>query len=304
LLRASEAELAPSVGRIADGAFCVIAMGKLGGREMTAESDLDLIFVYDAPADAASNGPKPLSATTYYARLAQRLIAALTVPTAEGTLYEVDMRLRPTGNKGPVAVSLESFTRYHATESWTWERLALTRARVIAGSASLGLKVSDAIAQVVTAKSDTGKILRDAADMREKLAAQFPGRKFWDLKFTRGGLVDIEFVAQALQLVEAGRVTATSNTITLLGALEEIGALGAEEASTLVAAYALQLALTQVLRIAVNGVLEVETATSGLKTLLARTGGETEFARLEAKLQDLQSRAYAIFQRRIADAAR
>jgi glutamate-ammonia-ligase adenylyltransferase len=213
------------------------------------------------------------------------------------------MRLRPTGNKGPVAVSLESFTRYHATESWTWERLALTRARVIAGSASLGLKVAEAITQVVTAKTDTGKILRDAADMREKLAAQFPGRKFWDLKFTRGGLVDIEFVAQALRLVEAGRVTANSNTIALLGALEEIGALGVEEAATLATAYRLQLALTQVLRIAVDGVLDVEATTSGLKTLLARTGGEPDFARLEAKLQDLQSRAFAIFQRRIAGAA-
>ncbi|HUB85739.1 MAG TPA: bifunctional [glutamine synthetase] adenylyltransferase/[glutamine synthetase]-adenylyl-L-tyrosine phosphorylase [Rhizomicrobium sp.] len=301
LLKASEADLALTAGRIGEGAFCVVAMGKLGGREMTAASDLDLIFVYDAPEAAVSDGHKQLSATTYYARLAQRLIAALTVPTAQGTLYEVDMRLRPTGNKGPVAVSLESFERYHATESWTWERLALTRARVIAGSAALGVKVAGAITQVVAAKPDPGKILRDAADMREKLAAQFPGRKFWDLKFTRGGLVDIEFVAQTLQLVEAGRVTANSNTISALGALEEIGALSPQEASTLVAAYGLQLALTQVLRIAVDGVLDVDAATSGLKALLARVGGETDFAHLEAKLQDLQARAFAIFRRRIAE---
>ena len=107
------------------GAFVVVAMGKLGSREMTASSDLDLIFVYDAPDDAVSDGGKSLPASMFYARLAQRLIGALTVPTAEGTLYEVDMRLRPTGNKGPVAVSLESFSRYHATESWTWERLGM-----------------------------------------------------------------------------------------------------------------------------------------------------------------------------------
>ena len=303
LLKASEAELAPTAGRVVDGAFCVIAMGKLGGREMTAASDLDLIFIYDTPPDAMSDGPKPLSASTYYARLAQRLIAALTVPTAEGTLYEVDMRLRPTGNKGPVAVSVESFARYHASESWTWERMALTRARVIAGSASLGIKVAEEIGRAVAAQADKAKIIRDAADMREKLIAQFPGRSFWDLKFTRGGLVDIEFVAQALQLVEAGRVAVNSNTIAALTALQEAGALDAEETSTLTRAYGLELALTQVLRIAVEGVLDVEAATPGLKALLARAGGETDFATLENKLRDLQAHAYAIFLRKIVDAA-
>jgi glutamate-ammonia-ligase adenylyltransferase len=303
LLNASQAELTPTVGRFAGGEFCVVAMGKLGGREMTAASDLDLIFIYDAPEDAVSGGPKALSASTYYARLAQRLIAALTVPTAEGTLYEVDMRLRPTGNKGPVAVSLESFSRYHTTESWTWERLALTRARVIAGSASLGLKVSEVIKHTIAAASDRDKILRDAADMREKLAAQFPGHSFWDLKFTRGGLVDIEFVAQTLQLVEAHRVAPNSNTITALGALEEAGALSAMDAANLIAAYRLELALTQVLRIAVDGVLDAAAATAGLKALLSRTGGEADFETLEAKLRDLQARAFAVFQKRIADAA-
>jgi glutamate-ammonia-ligase adenylyltransferase len=304
LLRTTETELALTVGHLARGAFCIVAMGKLGGREMTAASDLDLIFIYDSPEDSVSDGPKSLSASSYYARLAQRLIAALTVPTAEGTLYEVDMRLRPTGNKGPVAVSLESFSRYHATESWTWERLALTRARVIAGSASLGIKVSEIIERTFAAKSDKDKILRDAAEMRGKLAAQFPGRSFWDLKFTRGGLVDIEFVAQTLQLVEAGRIAVNSNTLAALEALEVAAALTADEAATLVSAYRLELALTQVLRIAVDGVLDVEAATAGLKTLLARAGGETDFGQLEIKLRDLQTRAAAIFQRKIADAAR
>jgi glutamate-ammonia-ligase adenylyltransferase len=304
LLAASEAELAPAFGRIPGGEFCVLAMGKLGGREMTAASDLDLIFIYDAPAEAMSSGPKPLAATTYYARLAQRFIAALTVPTAEGTLYEVDMRLRPTGNKGPVAVSLESFARYHSVESWTWERLALTRARVVAGSASLGLKVSDVIRQTLSASLDAAKVLRDAAEMREKLAAQFAARSHWDLKFARGGLVDIEFVAQTLQLTHSGRVALNSNTVSALNALEEIGALTAHEASALVSAYRLELALTQILRIAVDGLLDVEAATIGLKRLLARAGGEADFESLESGLRDAQARAFAIFNRKIADAAR
>jgi glutamate-ammonia-ligase adenylyltransferase len=140
--------------------------------------------------------------------------------------------------------------------------------------------------------------------MREKLAAQFPGRSFWDLKFTRGGLVDIEFVAQTLQLVEAGHIAINSNTVAALGALQDVGALAADDAATLASAYRLELALTQVVRIAVEGVFDVEAATSGLKTLLARAGGESDFAQLEIRLRDLQARAAAIFQSKIADAAR
>ena len=142
LLPKVEAELAQGAGRVKGGGFAVVAMGKLGGREMTASSDLDLVFVYDAPAEVeASDGARPLAVSLYFARLAQRLIAALTTATAAGTLYEVDMRLRPTGNKGPVAVSLESFARYHASEAWTWEHMALTRGRVIAGPQGLGARV-------------------------------------------------------------------------------------------------------------------------------------------------------------------
>jgi glutamate-ammonia-ligase adenylyltransferase len=302
LLDATAREMTAGFGDVAGGAFVVVAMGKLGGREMTASSDLDLIFVYDAPAEAASSGAKPLPASTFYARLAQRLIAALTVPTAEGTLYEVDMRLRPTGNKGPVAVSLESFARYHATESWTWERLALTRARVIAGSAELGGKVAQVISGTLASAPDRPKILADAADMRAKLFAQFPGKAPWDLKFTRGGLVDIEFIAQTLQLTEAHGNPGVlhSNTIGALNALAQAGAIAADDAIALMAAAELQTALMQVLRIAVDGEFNAASATPGLKSLLARAGGEDDFARLEAKLQKLQAGVAAIFEKRIA----
>jgi glutamate-ammonia-ligase adenylyltransferase len=305
LLAATENELAQSSGRIPQGAFAVVAMGKLGSREMTASSDLDLIFVYDAPDEAASDGAKSLPASVFYARLAQRLIGALTVPTAEGTLYEVDMRLRPTGNKGPVAVSLESFSRYHATESWTWERLALTRARIIAGSQELGSKVAAVIRDALTAKPDSAKILTDAADMRAKLFAQFPGKSPWDLKFARGGLVDIEFIAQTLQLLEAhgAPVVLHSNTIAALNLLAQTKAIAAEDAVTLMAAAELELALMQVLRIAVDGEFEAASATPGLKTLLARAGEATNFEELEAKLTALQAQVRVIFEKRIAPPA-
>jgi len=302
LLAATEKELALTAGRIPQGAFVVVAMGKLGSREMTASSDLDLIFVYDAPDDAVSDGGKSLPASMFYARLAQRLIGALTVPTAEGTLYEVDMRLRPTGNKGPVAVSLESFSRYHATESWTWERLALTRARVIAGSQELGSKVVAVIRGALTAAPDRAKILADAADMRGKLFAQFPGKAPWDLKFARGGLVDIEFIAQTLQLLEAHSAPAVlhSNTIGALNILAQVKAIAAEDAVALMAAAELELALMQVLRIALDGEFDAASATPGLKGLLARAGDAERFDDLEAKLQNLQMQVRAIFEKRIS----
>ena len=300
LLRAAEDELASSAGRVAGGRFAVIAMGKLGGREMTSGSDLDLIFVYDAPKGREhSDGPRAVPLIVYYARLAQRLIAALTALTAAGGLYEVDMRLRPTGNKGPVAVSLESFKRYHEREAWTWERLALTRARAVAGSAELRREVENAIRTTLTLGSDDARLIADAREMREKLAAQFPGRNGWDLKFAPGGMVDIEFVAQTLQLRAApGRPDVLhTNTIAALAALRDAGALEPSEAEILIEAASLQHALTQVLRIALDGTLEPSQATAGLKALLVRAAGAKDFAQLETLLADLQTRAHAVFER-------
>ncbi|HWD50641.1 MAG TPA: bifunctional [glutamine synthetase] adenylyltransferase/[glutamine synthetase]-adenylyl-L-tyrosine phosphorylase [Rhizomicrobium sp.] len=295
LLRATEAELAASAGKLPGGAFAIIAMGKLGGQEMTAASDLDLVFVYDMPPEATTDGAKPLPGSVYYARLAQRLIGALTVPTAEGTLYDVDMRLRPTGNKGPVAVSLDSFRRYHESEAWTWERLALTRARVIGAPSELETGVRNVIAGALTSKPSRAEIVRDAAEMREKLFGTFAGKSRWDLKFTRGGLVDIEFIAQTLQLVQACTDVMETNTISALERLRDAGALAPQDAEELIRAALLQNALTQVLRIAVEGAFDPMSATPGLKAMLSRAGGVSTFEQLEAELASLQDRARAIF---------
>jgi glutamate-ammonia-ligase adenylyltransferase len=296
LLGAVENAVAAQAGHVPGGAFAVIAMGKLGGREMTAASDLDLIFIYDVPDGAeVSDGAKPLPVSVYYGRLAQRLIAALTVPTAEGILYEVDMRLRPTGNKGPVAVSLETFARYHASEAWTWERMALTRARVIAAPNALREKIDAAVGGALTRDVDGAKIAADARDMREKIAAQFPGKGLWDLKYTPGGLVDIEFIAQMLQLRERRRAARGTNTIAALESLAETGCLKPADAQTLISTARIENALTQILRIAVEGTLEPDAASPGLKTLLVRAAGAKDFAALEASLVDAQARVRAIF---------
>ena len=220
------------------------------------------------------------------------------MPTGEGVLYEVDMRLRPTGNKGPVAVSLETFTRYQANEAWTWERMALTRARVVAGAAALANTVTEAIRAALSGNS-RGDVAKDARAMREKLATQFPGRNRWDLKFAPGGLVDIEFIAQTLQLQRAADApdVLRTNTIEALETLAKAGALHAGDAKALIEAAKLQQSLTQILRIAIDGTLDPDVASPGLKSLLIRAGAAGDFASLEVELIRAQAEVRTVFER-------
>jgi glutamate-ammonia-ligase adenylyltransferase len=209
------------------------------------------------------------------------------------------MRLRPTGNKGPVAVSLKSFTDYHASESWTWEHMALTRARVVAGAPAARAVLSAAIRSRLTATADGAKVIADARAMRARMAETFSDKTPWDLKFARGGLVDIEFIAQALQLVhaQAEPEVLDTNTIAALHNLQAAEFLGQSDAAILVAAAGLQHALTQVLRVALDETPKMEEATPGLKALLVEAGGASDFAALETRLFDLQARVRAIFEK-------
>ncbi len=296
--------LAAGAGRIKGAGFAVVAMGKLGGREMTASSDLDLVFIYDTPPGVeASDGPKPVSPTLYFARLAQRLISALTTPTAAGMLYEVDMRLRPTGNKGPVAVSLESFAVYHASESWTWEHMALTRGRLVAGTPGLRQRVEAEIRRRLTAPRAASDIITDAREMREKMTLTFPGANVWDLKHTPGGLVDIEFIAQTLQLVHASARPdiLDTNTIAALQKMKAAEFLDAADADVLIASARLQHALTQVLRIALDETPKIEEATRGLKALLTQAAEAGSFAQMQQWLAELQGQTREIFNRLMAN---
>jgi glutamate-ammonia-ligase adenylyltransferase len=295
-----EREMACAHGRVPGGGFAVVALGKLGGREMTATSDLDLVFIYTHDRGAASSdGTKPLAPSIYFARAAQRFIAGLTAMTAEGRLYEVDMRLRPSGNQGPVAVGFDTFVEYHRERSWTWERMALTRARVISGPDALVRRIETAIGESLTRPVAADEILRDARTMREKLAAQFPGRDIWDTKFAPGGLVDIEFIAQTLQLCHApaNRAVLDQNTIAALEGLSAAGALAAADAERLIAAARLEHGLTQVLRIAQEGAFSADAATRGLKALLARAGNAPDFTALEAQLAETEAQVRALFDR-------
>ncbi|MFN6955340.1 MAG: bifunctional [glutamine synthetase] adenylyltransferase/[glutamine synthetase]-adenylyl-L-tyrosine phosphorylase [Acetobacteraceae bacterium] len=255
LLPAVQAEFATRAGTIPGGGMAVVALGKLGGREMLPGSDLDLVLVYDHPegVEESRGGTRALPPSAYYAKLAQALVAALTAPGAEGRLYEVDMRLRPSGSKGPVAVSLSAFRRYHATESWTWERMALTRARVVAGPPALKRAITAAIRTALTAAREADPIA-DARAMRGRLLRDLPPDGPWDIKAMRGGLVEVEFIAQALQLAHAPAHAEVlkGQTRKCLAALAKAGALSREDARALIEADRLWRTLLGLLRLTVG----------------------------------------------------
>lgn len=306
LIPAALAEVMRRHGEMIDGRFAVIGMGKLGSMEMSASSDLDLVTIYDVPvSDALSVGPKPLSASQYYARVSQQLVNALTAPTTEGKLYEVDMRLRPSGNAGPIATRLSSFKTYQQTDAWTWEHMALTRAHVIAGDATIKSDIEETVRAVLCQPRHAGKTATDVADMRKRIAKEHPTDNPWELKHVRGGLIDIEFICQYLQLVHAHEHpdVLKVQTRASLEALAQAGLIPSGHAQNLLAALDLILNLTQISRICVEGVLAPDEATGGLKTLLCRAGNAPDLMSLNAQLADSQEAVRAAFQEIVATPA-
>jgi len=274
-----------------------LALGKLGGREMTATSDLDLILLYDHAEGASSDGRRPLAGPQYFARFTQRLIAALSAPTAEGRLYDVDFRLRPSGRAGPLATHIAGFERYQREEAWTWEHMALTRGRVIVADGSLRARSEGAIRAVLELPREPSKLRSDVAEMRERVAREKGGEGAWDLKLAPGGLLDVEFLAQTLQLAHAhARADCLStNTEEALIRLGRAGLLPPDDADSLIEACQLQHALTQILRVCLETPFDPASASPGLKALLARAGGLPDFAALDAHLREVQARVRQLF---------
>ncbi|MCY1670771.1 bifunctional [glutamine synthetase] adenylyltransferase/[glutamine synthetase]-adenylyl-L-tyrosine phosphorylase [Novosphingobium sp. SL115] len=198
--RAAIDEFAASHGRIRGSDLSILGLGRLGGAALTHASDLDLVFLFSGDHAAESDGRRPLGATLYYNRLAQRVIAALSVPTAAGALYEVDTRLRPSGAQGPISVSLESFERYQREDAWTWEHMALCRARALFGTTADRAALSTIINHMLTIPRDCAKLKTDVLEMRGTMADHKPPKGPLDVKLARGGLVDIEFMVHFLQL--------------------------------------------------------------------------------------------------------
>ncbi|MBI1204032.1 MAG: bifunctional [glutamine synthetase] adenylyltransferase/[glutamine synthetase]-adenylyl-L-tyrosine phosphorylase [Rhodopseudomonas sp.] len=287
-------------GVMRDGETAVIAMGKLGGREMTATSDLDLILAYDFDAEQPeSSGPRRLYGGHYFARLTQRLINALTAQTNYGALYDVDMRLRPSGQAGPLATQLGSFTQYQENEAWTWEHMALTRARVVSASSEFGARVTGVIQAILRQPRDAAQIAGDVVEMRAAIAREKGESQPWDLKYVAGGLVDLEFIAQYLQLVHGHAMPEILDTSTarVLDKARQLKLVSVEDVEVLRPAAQLYHDLTQILRLCLAGSFDAKTADAGLLRLLARAADVPDFATLNATLVETQSRVRASFVR-------
>ncbi|MEO5973053.1 MAG: glutamine-synthetase adenylyltransferase, partial [Sphingomicrobium sp.] len=194
-------EFAAAHGSITGAELMILGLGRLGGRALTHASDLDIIYLFDAPDGAVSDGDKPLGATDYFNRLANRVTAALSVATAAGPLYDVDTRLRPQGAKGMLAVPLAGFIDYQRDEAWTWEHMALCRARPIFGSTAAQAKLSAAVEGILRQQRAPAQVRADAAKMRAEMSQHKPPSGPLDIKLGRGGLVDLEFAVHTLQLI-------------------------------------------------------------------------------------------------------
>ena len=299
VLKAFEAEY----GRVAGGRVGIIAMGKLGSRETTATSDLDLVIVYDFDPDRPdSDGRRSLHAVQYYTRLTQRLISALTVATRRGPLYDVDMRLRPSGKKGPVAVQFASFVQYQREEAETWEKMAISRARPICGDPSLLGDLEMAIEQSLAEKRDLRTLAREIRDMRKLIAKEKGDDDPADLKLYRGGLIDVEFIAQFLVLAHSAehRNLLVVGTSDILRRAAAEGVLDAGDAETLLAAHRLYTDVVQMQRVLLPVDMKPNSAPAAVRRRIATSAGLPDEKQLNAEILERAATVAALFKRLLA----
>jgi glutamate-ammonia-ligase adenylyltransferase len=289
------------VNRIAGdfpGEVAVVALGKAGSREMTARSDLDLMAVYRTPSATAMSATRGWAAETFYARFTQRLVTALSAPTAEGPLYEVDLQLRPSGSAGPVAVSQAAFEGYYAGEAETWEMLALTRARVVwASEGAFANEIDAAIEAALRRPRPARAVAKDVREMRALLERERPPSGFWDVKLSKGGLVDVEFTAQYLQLAHAADAgPLRASTVEALKAFGESGLIDPARLSALLEAWTVQQDLSQLLKVALPDDADPSAEPEPLRVLLAEAGGARTFKQLQEKVKSARLAARQAFE--------
>lgn len=291
LLPRVQQELEDKHGKVPGGQFSVIAAGKLGSMEMTPGSDADLIFVFDCNADNdMTDGAKPIPAGLFYTRLSQRFINALSALTGEGHLYEVDMRLRPHGKSGPIALPLAGFKKYYDEDAWTWELLALTRARPVAGDEPLTAKVVRSLTEILTAKRDPTAVAQNVHDMQARLHKEHHGKPVWAIKNHPGGLMDLEFIVQYLKLVQGAKhpKILSPNTIGALQQMKMDHLLPAEKADGLIAAMSFYLNLQGLIRLSLSERIVTDQIPTALKQALAKAGRQPDFTSLEQKVRDVE----------------
>lgn len=284
-------------GRIAGGEIAILGMGRLGSRDLTAGSDLDLIFLYRHDDDAeASDGEKSLYPQQYFTRFVQRLIAAMSAPTAEGVIYELDFRLRPSGNSGPLATQLSSFSKYQREEAWTWERQSLIRARTIAGDNSLLLAIEEELHKLRSRPDNNAAIASDILDMRKTLDSEKPPENLYDVKRAKGGLIDIEFLTQfaALKYGIREKPDHDPSTQALIDSLTE-EMIDAGEREMLTSAFELYNGILQIVRVCLQGEYDPENADKGFEQLLLEQVSLPDMRQLQTLLKDSQAAVRKIF---------
>ncbi|MBV6632278.1 MAG: bifunctional [glutamine synthetase] adenylyltransferase/[glutamine synthetase]-adenylyl-L-tyrosine phosphorylase [Alphaproteobacteria bacterium] len=289
-----EAEFSRNHGHFQGGGLSIIAMGNLASGQLTLTSDLDLVLVYRVdPSRPESDGRRPLSPNEYWIKLASRLVTAITAPTAEGKLYDADLRLRPQGNAGPLAVSLESFAQYQSSDAWTWEHMALTRARVLTGDIDLRGKIDAILHRTLTAERDSSALKQDVADMRGRIAKQHGELSIWQLKYRRGGIIDIQFIAQYLMLLYAAQhpQILSGSTTAALTRLGEVGVLTPDVAEGLINAHRLFRRVRAHLRLITDdsGAFDPNQAPPAILEELARIILMEEVANAEQAAFDFQA---------------
>ena len=289
-------------GKVAGASLCVLGMGRLGSRELTAGSDLDLILLYDhARGVEWSDGPKPLAASQYFIRLTQRMIAAMSAPTAEGVIYPLDFRLRPSGNAGPLATPLASFIRYQHEEAWTWERQALTRARVVAGDPELAARINAGVRELLAIPADPRKLAADIREMRAMIDKEKPTANPFEVKTVKGGLVDIEFIAQWCVL-KSGSGAQPDHPTATIAMLKSAGPdlLAPPDQDALVDACDFLSNVQQVLRLCMDEAFDPANAPPGLSAILCDQLDMPDIRTVEGALKDHERSVREIFNRVLA----
>ena len=310
MLDVVRAEMVRQHGAVPGGHSAILAMGKLGSAEMTHTSDLDLIVIHDFPPDAGDSEPmksieaeriRPLSPSVWFTRLTKRLVTALTAPTAEGVLYEVDMRLRPSGSQGPVATHIESFTRYQQEKAWLWEHLALTRARPVAGDARLCARIEAVVEETVRRRRAPEEVRAAVADMRRRILREKPPVSAWDVKTGAGGLIDVEFIAQGLTLMHAHAHPhlLRRNTHEALRALLDTGLLETADGDVLLRAVGLYHRVLHAQRLCMRPgeKIKADALPAGVARILARAAAAPDIERARAGIEEMREQVAVVFRR-------
>jgi [glutamine synthetase] adenylyltransferase / [glutamine synthetase]-adenylyl-L-tyrosine phosphorylase len=284
-------------GVIANSKVALLGFGKLGSCELTAGSDIDLVVLYEHPDDAQeSDGEKPLYPSQYFTRLTQRLITAVSAQTAEGILYELDLRLRPSGNKGPVATRLSAFEKYQNEEAWVWEHMALTRARVIYASDDFQGSIEAAIHTVLVKPKDLKKVDAEVASMRALIDQEKPAKSIWDLKLIPGGLIDLEFIAQAAAMSGRCQSSGGQDTQMVLQAVR-FEKMSQDDHDILVSAHQLFTSLTQILRLCLQSEANENSINKAILEIMCTVSELPDAGTLEAHIRDTAKQVRCIFDR-------